>query len=77
MIEPTATQEPTEEPTSAPTPTEEPTAGPVIHTVRAGENLYRIGLRYGVTWQVIMEANNIAEATDIYVGMELIIPVGG
>ena len=48
----------------------------VIHVVQPGENLYRIGLRYGVSWVDIMQANGLADTT-IYVGQQLIIPSGG
>jgi LysM repeat protein len=48
-------------------------ADQVIHTVQPGENLYRIGLRYGVSWQDIMLANALA-STVIYVGQTLVIP---
>lgn len=47
----------------------------IIHTVQAGENLFRIGLRYGVTWQAIMQANGLS-STYIYVGQQLRIPSG-
>ena len=48
----------------------------VVHTVAAGENLYRIGLKYGVTWMAIMDANHLASST-IYAGQQLTIPIGG
>jgi LysM repeat protein len=47
-----------------------------IHTVQPGENLYRIGLLYGVTWQAIVQANGLA-STVIYVGQQLVIPIEG
>ncbi|MFZ5916570.1 MAG: LysM peptidoglycan-binding domain-containing protein [Chloroflexota bacterium] len=46
---------------------------PVIHIVQAGENLFRISLRYGTTVNAIMAANNLA-STVIYVGQRLVIP---
>lgn len=48
--------------------------GQRIHIVRAGENLFRIGLRYGVPYQDIARVNNIGTDYTIYVGQELIIP---
>ncbi len=48
-------------------------SGPVVHVVRAGENLFRISLRYGTTVQAIMRANHLVSTT-IYVGQRLIIP---
>jgi len=49
-------------------------AGQIIHTVQPGENLYRIGLHYGVSWTDIMQANGLANSS-IYAGQTLIIPV--
>jgi LysM repeat protein len=46
----------------------------VIHIVQPNENLFRIGLKYGVSWVAIMEANGLT-STNIYVGQELIIPI--
>lgn len=51
-----------------------PTADQIVHTVQAGENLFRIGLKYGVSWTDIMEANQLASST-IFAGQTLIIPV--
>lgn len=46
---------------------------PIVHVVQPGENLFRIGLRYGTTADAIMAANGL---TTIYirVGQELVIP---
>jgi LysM repeat protein len=46
----------------------------LIHIVQPNENLFRIGLKYGVSWVAIMQANGLTSTT-IYVGQELIIPV--
>lgn len=46
----------------------------VIHTVQPGENLYRIGLRYGVSVGVIAQANNIGNTDRILAGQQLVIP---
>ena len=78
---PDATTTPTPE-LSDPTPTESPTAEPIpsetpteiIHIVESGENLYRIGLQYGVSWESIAEYNGIANPDQIEVGQELRIP---
>jgi len=48
----------------------------VIHVVQPGENLFRIGLAYGIGWQAIMAANGLY-STSIYVGESLVIPVAG
>jgi murein DD-endopeptidase MepM/ murein hydrolase activator NlpD len=44
------------------------------HEVAAGENLYRIGLRYGVPAAVIARANGIDDVTQLRVGQRLFIP---
>ncbi len=48
-------------------------AAGLIHIVQPGENLFRIGLKYGIGWQAIMAANGLYN-TNIYVGQSLIIP---
>jgi LysM repeat protein len=44
------------------------------HTVVWGENLYRIGLRYGVSYWVIAQVNNITNVHYIRTGWVLCIP---
>lgn len=44
------------------------------HTVQAGENLYRISLRYGVSMWTIAQANRILNLNYIRVGQVLCIP---
>lgn len=46
----------------------------VTHTVQAGENLFRIALRYGVTMDAIADANGISDVRRIYSGQVLVIP---
>lgn len=48
-------------------------AAEIVHTVQPGENLFRIGLRYGVDWRAIMTANGLY-STNIYAGQTLVIP---
>ena len=52
---------------------EETTAAAVAntHTVAAGENLYRIGLKYGISWVTLAEINKISNPNDIKVGQVL------
>lgn len=50
-------------------------AGDKIHIVQSGETLFRIGLRYGVTWQTLMAVNGLTSIT-IYPGQQLVIPDG-
>ncbi len=47
----------------------------VVHTVSAGENLFRIGLQYDVDFEVIAKYNGLASAQEITVGQTLLIPV--
>lgn len=51
--------------------------GSTTHTVQSGENLYRISLKYGLSWPVVAAANGITNPNLIYVGQVLIIPAGG
>ncbi len=44
------------------------------HVVQVGENLYRIGLQYGVTYDILMQANGILNPNMVYVGQTLCIP---
>ena len=46
------------------------------HTVLAGENLFRIGLRYGFTVEQLASHNGIADPTRIDVGHIIRIPAG-
>ena len=66
---PPAATEVASEPTSTSTP-----AGERTHIVKAGENLYRIGLQYGLSWTAIAEYNGITDPNQISVGQELRIP---
>ncbi len=59
---------------STSTPDEPPV--PTTHTVQPGENLYRIGLQYGVSWVALARYNNIYNPNYIYAGQVLQIPGG-
>ena len=48
--------------------------GGTTHTVQAGENLFRIALRYGFTVEYLAAVNGIANPTQIYAGQVLTIP---
>jgi LysM repeat protein len=45
-----------------------------VHIVQAGENLYRIARRYGVTTKALAVTNGIVNTSRIYVGQRLVIP---
>jgi LysM repeat protein len=58
-------------------PTLTPTAtvvGTRTHTVRAGENLFRIALRYGLTTEELARANGITNPSLIFPNQVLVIP---
>jgi LysM repeat protein len=50
---------------------------PIVYVVQPGDNLFRIGLRYGLTAQQIASANNLSSVSQIVVGQRLIIPAPG
>ncbi len=50
--------------------------GIVTYVVSPGENLYRIGLRYGVSVQTLMQANGLNNPRSLYAGQRLRIPTG-
>jgi LysM repeat protein len=45
-----------------------------IHVVKEGENLFRIALQYGLTYQQLATYNGITDPASIFVGQELRIP---
>ncbi|MBU0705222.1 MAG: LysM peptidoglycan-binding domain-containing protein [Chloroflexi bacterium] len=51
-----------------------PAAAGGTHVVRAGENLFRIALRYGVTVQALAELNGIYNPGHVVAGQRLVIP---
>ncbi len=50
------------------------TSGQTVHRVRAGDTLYDIAVRYGVTMRAIINANNLTNPDRLQIGQELIIP---
>ena len=52
----------------------QPVAQQTVHTVRAGETLWRIALRYNITVGAVAAANSIANLNIINAGQRLIIP---
>jgi len=51
--------------------------GPIVYVVQPGENLFRIGLRYGLTAQQIASANHLGNVSQVYAGQRLTIPSAG
>ena len=52
----------------------EPSGEEQSYIVQQGDNLYRIGLRYGVAWQTLMSYNNMHDPSELSAGQELKIP---
>lgn len=46
----------------------------LVYAVQPGDTLFRIATRYGTTVNALVEVNNIADATVIYAGQQIIIP---
>ncbi len=56
-----------------PTVPSRPTSN-VTHIVKPGENLYRIGKAYDVSYEELAKANRLRDAGQIFVGQRLVIP---
>ncbi len=50
---------------------------PIVYVVQPGDNLFRIGLRFGLTPQQVASANNLSSVSQIAVGQRLVIPAPG
>ncbi len=61
-------------PTATPTATPVPSPTPIIHTVREGEGLFRIGQCYGVSVEALRAVNIIGDDYKVYIGQQLVIP---
>lgn len=70
---PAATTAATSAPTATPK-TEATAAGEIIHIVAAGENLFRIGLRYGFAMEELAAYNGIENPDVVFLGQEIRIP---
>lgn len=49
----------------------------ITYTVKRGDTISEIALRYGISVQDIVRANRLASSSRIYVGQKLILPQGG
>jgi LysM repeat protein len=50
------------------------TNGDILHTVKSGENLYRIALTYGLSWQAVATYNGLTSPDQLVVGQVVHIP---
>jgi LysM repeat protein len=64
-------------PSATPVATQLPSGQEKTHTVKAGENLFRIALQYNLTYQTLAAYNGIANPNYIVVGQKLKIPTSG
>lgn len=65
--------QPETKPAPKPEPAKPSTNGKV-YVIKKGDNLYRIGLRFGVDWEKIAKANGITNVRGLKIGQEIIIP---
>jgi LysM repeat protein len=54
-----------------------PPAGTTIYTVQAGDTLFSIAQRFGITVQAIINANSLANPDALAIGQQLNIPQAG
>jgi lipoprotein-anchoring transpeptidase ErfK/SrfK len=54
-----------------------PQTSSAMHTVQRGETLFRISVRYNVSMNDLVVANNLANPNNIYAGQLLVIPAPG
>jgi murein DD-endopeptidase MepM/ murein hydrolase activator NlpD len=71
-----ATSTPQSKPAPAQTAASAPSRGGQVHTVSAGETLYSLGRRYGVSHAAIAQANGISNNASLRIGQRLNIPGG-
>lgn len=64
---------PDTKPAPKPEPAKPSTKGKV-YVIKKGDNLYRIGLRFGVDWEKIAKANGITNVRGLKIGQQIIIP---
>lgn len=85
IVTPTAAPAAASQPTPTPLPSQPATAptspppsgDPEIYVVQAGDSLLGIALRFGLTIDALMEANNLTNPDFVFVGQRLTIPGGG
>jgi LysM repeat protein len=74
LIVTNAAPAPTPVPPAQTAPAPVPVVSPGVHVVQSGENLFRIALRYNMTWDVLARANGLCFPFLVYPGQQLVIP---
>ncbi|MCJ8011986.1 bifunctional 2',3'-cyclic-nucleotide 2'-phosphodiesterase/3'-nucleotidase [Paenibacillus sp. KQZ6P-2] len=64
---------PESKPSTKPEPSKPSTSGKV-YVIKKGDNLYRIGLQFGVEWEKIAKANGIKNVHALKIGQQIVIP---
>ncbi|MGN7359577.1 bifunctional 2',3'-cyclic-nucleotide 2'-phosphodiesterase/3'-nucleotidase [Paenibacillus sp. SAF-054] len=74
---PATPSEPSTKPDPKPTKPEpaKPSANGKVYVIKKGDNLYRIGLQFGVNWEKIAKANGISNVRGLKVGQQIRIPL--
>ncbi|MWV45875.1 bifunctional 2',3'-cyclic-nucleotide 2'-phosphodiesterase/3'-nucleotidase [Paenibacillus sp. HJL G12] len=54
--------------------TSKPSTNGKVYVIKKGDNLYRIGLQFGVDWEKIAKANGISNVRGLKIGQQIIIP---
>ncbi|MBA1335703.1 MAG: Spore peptidoglycan hydrolase [Firmicutes bacterium] len=55
--------------------TQKPSVTYITHTVQKGDDFWQLGIKYGVPYGEILEANGLNENSVLYIGQKLRIPV--
>ena len=74
-VQPTAAPTVGLTPVPSPQPSPQPGAGGIYYVVQPGENLFRIGLKFGTTAQAIAAANGIDDPGRVQAGAMILVPV--
>ncbi|MED4953293.1 LysM domain-containing protein, partial [Paenibacillus macerans] len=77
--QPAPAEEPQAEAKPVKTPSKQTISQPAaakdtVYTVEKGDNLYRIAIKHGTTWQALAKYNKLANPHLIHIGQKIVIP---
>lgn len=73
---PNGQNQPKQEEKQTPPPSgQKPYVTYITHTVKSGDDFWSLGIKYGIPYKEILDANGLKESSVIYVGQKLKIPV--